>query len=85
VCVDGWLVCLVVWEGWRVGCGERVGGCILGLLCCVVGRTVLWPRRFMKFSARRETAVKTTQGIMKVPPTVSTEAPVCSGVVNGWD
>lgn len=55
-------------------------------------RTVLCPSRFMKSSARRETAVKTTQGIMKVPPTVSTEAPgemyVEIGVVRGflyWD
>lgn len=38
-------------------------------------RTVLCPSRFMKPSARRETAVKTTQGIMNVPPTVWTEAP----------
>ena len=34
----------------------------------------------MNPSARRDTAVKTTQGIMNVPPTVWTEAPG-SGIV----
>lgn len=42
--------------------------------------TVLCPSRFMNPSASKETAVKTTQGIMNVPPTVWTEAPVGGGV-----